>query len=194
MLEMKRLMFIAASLGLAAAFAQTPPPEVQIAGAVLAAPEEFRAGAGVLGFNEKGERVWLRQPANEMICLATDPRRSNFNASCYHKELEPFMARGRELVAQKVTGQARINQRYKEIEEGKLKMPKEPRTLYVLTGSGFDAAAGQVRDPYLRWVIYTPYATQASTGLSIKPVEGAPWLMYPGTPGAHIMISPPKAK
>jgi hypothetical protein len=64
--------------------------------------------------------------------------------------------------------------------------------LYVLTGSKFDAAAGKVIDPYLRWVIYIPYATAASTGISTKAGDGVPWLMYPGTPGAHIMISPPR--
>ena len=38
-------------------------------------------------------------------------------------------------------------------------------------------------------------ATPESTGLSTSPgAPGAPWLMYPGTPGAHIMINPPKAK
>jgi len=126
------------------------------------------------------------------VCLASDPAKPTFNVACYHKDLEPFMARGRELVAQKVTGQKRVDQRYQEIEQGKLAMPKEPRTLYVLTGSSFDAATSTVHDSYLRWVIYMPYATAQSTGLSTKATEGAPWLMYPGTPGAHVMISPPK--
>jgi len=73
-------------------------------------------------------------------------------------------------------------------------MPRQPRTLYVLHGSGFDPESGQVTDPYLRWVIYTPFATAESTGLSTEPTEGAPWLMFPGTAGAHIMISPPREK
>ena len=71
-------------------------------------------------------------------------------------------------------------------------MPREPRTLYVLTGSGFDLSSGKVTDAYLRWVIYLPFATPESTGLSTKPGENAPWLMYPGTAGAHIMINPRK--
>jgi hypothetical protein len=62
----------------------------------------------------------------------------------------------------------------------------------VLTGSGYDAAAGKVQDPYLRWVIYVPFATPESTGLSTKANGGGPWLMGGGTAGAHIMISPPK--
>jgi hypothetical protein len=174
--------------------AEIPPAETQIAGAVLAAPAELRAGATVLGYNEKGELTKLREGTNELICLASDPKRDGFNIACYHKDLEPFMARGRELLAQGVSGKERQQKRFQEIDAGKLPMPKEPRTLYVLTGKNFDAATGKVENSYLRWVIYTPYATSATTGLSTKPVEGAPWLMDPGTPGAHIMISPPRSK
>ena len=71
-------------------------------------------------------------------------------------------------------------------------MPRQPRTLYVLTGSGYDPATGKVADSYLRWVIYLPFATPQSTGLSTTPSDNAPWLMFPGTAGAHIMINPPK--
>ncbi|MEN0060646.1 MAG: hypothetical protein AAGA48_00780 [Myxococcota bacterium] len=51
-----------------------------------------------------------------------------------------------------------------------------PATLYVLTGSGFDPATQTVTDAYLRYVVYIP----------------GPWIMFPGTPGAHIMINPPQ--
>ncbi len=182
-------MVVLASMAVAG---EVPSPEVQISGAVLAAPEELRAGAAVLGYDAQGGRVMLRAGKNEMICLATDPTRTAFNVACYHKDLEPFMARGRELLAQKVTGAKRNEIRFKEIEDGKLPMPKAPRTLYVLTGKSYDPATGKVEDPYLRWVIYVPFATAESTGLSTKASEGAPWLMSPGTAGAHIMINPPK--
>ena len=175
-----------------AAAADVPSAQAQIAGAVLAAPAELRDGAAVLGYDAQGGRTLLREGKNEMFCLASDPTKTAFNAACYHKDLEPFMARGRELLAQKVTGAKRNEIRFKEVEDGKLPMPKEPRTLYVLTGSSFDAAAGKVQDAYLRWVIYVPFATPQSTGLSTKSSEGAPWLMAPGTAGAHIMINPPK--
>jgi hypothetical protein len=174
------------------AAADVPPREAQIAAAVLAAPAELREGAAVLGYNAKGDLVTLREGKNELICLASDPTKSAISVACYHKELEPYMARGRELLAQKVTGQARNDMRWKEVAEGKLKLPREPRTLYVLTGTSFDAAAGTVKDSYLRWVIYVPYATPQSTGLSTKASDSAPWLMAPGTAGAHIMINPPK--
>jgi hypothetical protein len=174
--------------------ADVPPKEVQIAGAVLAAPAELRDGAAVLGFDAQGKRVLIREGKNELICLAADPAKATFEVDCYHKDLEPFMARGRELSDQKVPNAKRNEIRFKEVEEGKLKLPKEPRTLYVLTGASFDAAAGTVEKAYLRYVIYTPFATPQTTGLSTKSTEGAPWLMNSGTAGAHIMINPPRSK
>ena len=190
---MKTTLILSAAVFASLAIAgDVPPPDVQIAGAVLAAPAELREGAAVIGYNVQGAQVKIREGKNEMVCLATDPAKTAFNVACYHKDLEPFMARGRELLAQKITGAKRTEMRFKEIEEGKLPMPREPRTLYVLTGTSFDAAAGKVQDSYLRWVIYVPYATPQSTGLSTKASDGAPWLMGAGTAGAHIMINPPK--
>jgi hypothetical protein len=185
-------LLVAGTLAQAAsAPAATPAPEAQIAGAVLAAPADRRAGAMVLGYDAQGALTTLRPGTNDMVCLADDPKVAGFNVACYHKDLEAFMARGRELVAQGVKGEARESLRWKEIEAGSLKMPREPRTLYVMTGSAFDPASGQVSEAYTRWVVYTPYATPESTGLSPTPVPGGPWIMFPGKPTAHIMISPP---
>jgi hypothetical protein len=179
-------------LAFTAAAAEVPPPEVQIAAATLAAPADLRQGAAVLGYNTEGKLIRLREGKNELICIANDPSKSSFSVACYHRDLDPYMARGRALVADKITGQKRNEIRWKEVAEGKLSLPREPRTLYVLTGTGFDSKTGQVTDAYLRWVIYVPFATPETTGLSTKPSENAPWLMFAGTPGAHIMINPPK--
>jgi hypothetical protein len=166
--------------------------EEQISSTILAAPEERRAGAAVLGYDAQGKLVTLRPGSNDLICLADKPSDTRFSAACYHKDLEPFMARGRELEAQGIKGSERNEKyRWKEIKEGTLKMPKEPRMLYVLSGKGYDAASGKVIDGSLRWVVYVPFATAESTGLSTKSKRGEPWLMDAGTPGAHIMISPP---
>ena len=191
-LKMKK-NFALLSLGLAAlaTAATVAPPEDQIASSILAAPKERRSEATVLGYNAKGEVVTLRKGTNDLICLAHDPAEKAFSVACYHKDLEPFMARGRELAAQGLKGTARHEARWKEVQDGKVAMPKEARMLYVLSGTGYDSAKGEVTAAYLRWVVYVPYATPESTGLSTTPGP-APWLMYPGTPGAHIMISPPK--
>jgi hypothetical protein len=100
------------------------------------------------------------------------------------------MARGRELLAQGIKSTPREEMRWKEIEAGTLAMPRQPRTLHVMTGSAFNAATGQVENPYTRWVVYTPFATPETTGLPTAPVPGGPWLMFPGKPTAHIMINP----
>ncbi len=186
------LLLAAVCAPLPAADFTPPPASEQIAGAVQAAPEDRRDGAAVLGYDSSGKLVNIRKGSNDLICIADDPRREKFNVACYHKDLEPYMTRGRELREQGVTGQDRYDIRWKEIEEGKLAIPREPRTLYVLSGSSFDPAANQVADRYLRWVVYIPYATAESTGLPTKPGPNVPWLMFPGTPGAHIMISPAK--
>jgi hypothetical protein len=73
-------------------------------------------------------------------------------------------------------------------------MPKEPRTLYILSGQGYVAATNTITKPYRRYVVYTPYATPESSGLSTMPIPGGPWLMFPGKPSAHIMINPPEEK
>src|ERR1700689_326266 len=116
------VLVVSSALASPAFAAEPPPPEVQIAEAVLAAPAEYRDGAGVLGYNADGALVKLREGKNEMICLASDPSKPTVHVSRYHKELEAFMARGRELSAQKVTGQPRIDMRSKEVSEGKVQM------------------------------------------------------------------------
>ena len=188
---MNKLLILALGSAATALAADVASPEDQLASAVLAAPKDQRAGAAVLGFNAKHEVVTLRKGVNNLICLAHDPAEKEYSVACYHKDLEPFMARGRELAAQGLKGKERHEARWKEVDEGKLAIPREPRMLYVLSGTGFDAAKGEVINPYLRWVVYTPYATPESTGLPTTPGP-APWLMYPGKAGAHIMISPPK--
>ena len=193
---MRVLAAVMVMTGIGVAFgADVPPAETQIAAAVLAAPPEMRAGAAVLGFDAQGKRTMLRKGSNELICLSSDPAKATFEVDCYHKDLEPFMARGRELLAQGVTGAKRNEIRFKEVQDGTLKLPREPRTLYVLTGSRFDPASSTVENAYQRWVIYVPFATPETTGLPTKGgSDGAPWLMGAGTPGAHIMVSPPKKK
>ena len=170
-----------------------PSKEVQIAGALYAAPEEMREGASVLGYDEKGNFVQLKSGTNEMVCLADDPNKEGFSTACYHQNMEPFMTRGRELRAEGIDGQELFDQREVEAKSGKLEMPEKASTLHILTGSSFSKDSMAVVDAYYRYVVYVPFATPESTGLPAKPrAPGEPWLMDPGTHRAHIMITPPK--
>lgn len=176
-------------------FAQsTPSKEVQLKAAVLAAPEDQRDGAKVYGYDDKDELIVLREGTNDMVCLSDNPKTPGINIACYHKDLEPFMARGRDLKAQGKSFQEIFDMREEEVKSGKLEMPKDPATLFVLSGKDedFNIETGELKNSYLRYVIYIPYATSESTGLPLKPhAPGMPWIMDPGTHRAHIMINPP---
>lgn|GEM_PF-185632 len=172
--------------------AQVPEASAQIAGALQAAPAMERDDATVYGFLADGSMTTLRDGGG-LICLADDPNREGWSVACYHDSLDPFMARGRELRAEGVTDSGELAQRrWAEADAGTLSMPEEPAMLYVMTGDSFDSGTNRVENAFTRWVIYTPWATIQSTGLPAQPTApGAPWLMFPGTAGAHIMITPP---
>lgn len=173
---------------------EVPPPDVQIKVAVLAAPADLQEGAMVYGYNAKHELTVLRPGKNDMICLGDDPAVKGINVSAYHKDLEPFMARRRALRAEGKTNKELFDIGEAEAKSGKLMMPNNPTTLYVFTADEWDAGTGTAKNSYIRSVIYIPYATAESTGLSIKPgAPGMPWIMDPGTHRAHIMISPAAA-
>ena len=195
---MKSALYIAClALVASNALAQTsavPAPEMQIKTAVLAAPADKQAGATVYGYSDKNEFVLLRKGTNELVCLADDPAQKGLNVSCYHQDLEPFMKRGRELKQAGKKANEVLDTREQEVKAGTLKMPSHPTTLYAYTAKveNYDPITGAVKDGYLRYVVYIPYATAESTGLPLKPeAPGMPWIMDPGTHRAHIMINPP---
>ena len=167
--------------------------DIQIKSALLAAPAEKRDSCTVLGYSPDKQLIVLKQGTNEMICLADNPDEPDFSVACYVKDLEPFMQRGRELRKQGIKDDSLFNEREKEVKAGTLQMPKQPAALFVYSAKDqdFNPATGEVKNGYLRSVIYIPYATAASTGLPEKPAgPGMPWIMNAGTHGAHIMINP----
>jgi hypothetical protein len=169
-----------------------PPAAEQITAAVLPLPTDLRAGAAVLGYNTSGALVSLRSGSNDMICLADDPRQADrFHVACYHKAMEPFMARGRALRASGVQGDQVDTVRFREIRAGRLQMPRGQWALYSLSGAAtaFDRTTGTAPTARALFVLYVPFATAQSTGLSPQPGKG-PWIMFPGTPKAHVMITP----
>lgn len=185
------LLTTAGSVTPATSFAQSMAPnsDAQIAEATAPAPEAMREGATVLGFDDAGKLITLREGSNELICIADEPGDDRFQAVCYHESLEPYMARGRELRAEGISGNENIEIRHREAEEGKLKMPDAPAVFYNMAGKleGFDAATA----PLSLYSVYIPYATSETTGMPTRPDRpGGPWIMRPGTPSAHIMIIP----
>lgn len=168
-------------------------PDQQIASAILAAPVEAREEAMVYGYSPSGEFMMLREGSNDFICIADNPEKDGFQVVSYHKELEPMMARGRELAAEGKSREEKEEIRSKEAKSGKMSLPKSPATLHIYYGESgfFNEETDLIENAKYRYVVYIPYATQENTGLPLAPHESShPWLMFPGRYNAHIMITP----
>lgn len=165
--------------------------ELQIAGAVSPAPPGLQAGATVLGYTSGGTLTTLRRGTNDLICLADDPARPGFHPACYHRALEAFMRRGRQLRARGMKPEQIDSVRLAEIRRGRVAMPTRPSALYQLFApdDSLDATTGTARGARPLFVMYIPYATANTTGLSTQPIKG-PWLMDAGKPWAHVMYTP----
>ena len=173
--------------------ADVPNAQMQIKLALLAAPAEKRDSATVYGYDANNQLAEIRKGTNEMICVADDPSDSSFSVACYNKDVEPLMQSGRDLRKKGITGKELFDERAKEVQAGTLQMPKSPSALYVYSADDKDVNrnTGEVKNGYLRYVLYVPFATSASTGLPEKPSSpGMPWIMDPGTYHAHVMINP----
>ncbi len=167
--------------------------EQQITAALTAVPEEGKSTAKVYGYNSKNEFVILREGSGDFICIADNPQKDGFEVAAYHISLEPYMSRGRDLATEGKNRQEKEVIRSSEAKSGDLKMPENPATLHIYYGKEgyFNAESNTVENAKYRYVIYIPYATQKSTGLSLRPNErNHPWLMFPGQYNAHIMITP----
>ena len=192
---MKNLFLLSALICFSTVVGQSeiPSAESQIKTALYACPEMYQEGAKILGYNQKGELVTLRKGSNEMICLANDPNRNGVSVSCYSDKLEPYMNRGRELVAEGKTEVEKRDIRKIEIDAGTLEMPELPAALYVVTAKkeDYDIGSGALKNSKIRYVLYKPYMTALETGLPTKPqAPGMPWLMDANTHRSHIMITP----
>ena len=167
-------------------------PALRIAAAVSPAPAGMRSDATVMDYDSTGKLVTVREGTGLLICLADNPLGKSFHVACYDRELEPFMARGRALRAQHVSGDETDSIRAREIRGGKLAMPRHPTALYqyIAARDSVDGAAGVIHGASYLYIVYMP----ETTGFPAEPLsDGGPWLMYPGKPWAHLMIGPPKS-
>ncbi|GGH18376.1 hypothetical protein FAZ19_11710 [Sphingobacterium alkalisoli] len=198
---MKKNIFLLFCLGFSSlAIAQQDerkplPKETQIKIALQAAPADLREGAKVYGYDETGKFIVLQEAFNnsKMVCLAPDFKMSTYYAYAYPQSLDPFMERGRQLIAEGKRKE-RDAIREQEFKEGKLVIPQTPTILYGYWGKASDVIkeTGEIKDAQRRYVIYMPFAKAEDIGLSSKHNNlGTPWLMDEGGYKAHIMITPP---
>jgi hypothetical protein len=171
--------------------AQGPSNDWMIASAVLAAPPQFRDAAEVRKWD--GDSLVTIREGSGVICIADKPGDELFRAACYHESLEPFMARGRELKAQGISGMEYQETRWADADAGRFALPEHVAMVFNLSFSceDFDPATADPATGGRLHAVYVPYTTPETTGLPISPVTQEPWLMWPGKAGAHIMVGLP---
>ena len=161
---------------LTASSASALTKEEKIAQALLPLPEDLKGGAAIIEYDEKtGDRVVLRAGTNFVECT---PKDKDGFAWCYNKVTAPRRDMTAKLRAQ--------GQSDKEVTEGIQAAMKDGRRKPPPDDPG------RIK---LLWVVSVPGATPESIGVSTESQRdaalkgnGRPWLMLPGTPGAHIMI------
>lgn len=121
----------------------------------------------------------LRQGTNQLICRADTPA-PGFAVYCHHKDMDALFTRLEQLAATGTPEAERRDLAAAEVTSGKLKV-LVGGTVYRLIGSSAHTALPIVD-------VYLPNATPESTGLSAEPNNYRPWLMWAGTPVAHVML------
>lgn len=177
--EVCALLTVAAGLGADLVYGETDDRARMIEGALLAAPQSIRDGATVVLDAPHAPRVVLRQGSNDFICSA-NVAKTGFLSYCYPKALDPFWIRNEMLAADGKSGAEISNALAADARSGKLN-PVVGATTYEMGGASQDSAL-----PHM--IVFLPNATEASTGLSAKLDYVHPWLMWAGTPVAHVMI------
>jgi hypothetical protein len=154
----------------------------KIASALSAAPAEIGAGAAVVEMGAGGKMVTLRAGANGWQCMAADPGAPGPNPMCVDKVWQTWMG---------------------------AYMAKQPPQITQI-GISYMLAGGADRsntDPYAskpapgeQWVV-TPAHTMVLLpdpkmldSYPSDPKTGGPFVMYKGTPYAHLMVPVPKSK
>jgi len=186
---MKRLIGVAVVFLLACAlsprivFAQSD--QAKIAQAVLPLPEDLRADATVFMYDTAtGERKILRQGTNFVEC---QPKGEDGFTWCYNKSTGARRDFQAKLKAQKKSDKEIQDAVAAATKDGTIKAPTWGTMSYRLSSD-----EGRIK---LLWVMSVPNATPEQVGVSTVSQrdaalkgQGKPWLMLPGTPGAHIMI------
>ena len=170
---------------LAASTASAQSNEEKIAQAVLPLPEDLRAGATVFTYDPgTGERQVLRPGTNFVEC---QPKGDDGFTWCYNKSQAPRRDLQAKLKAQKKSDKEIQDAIAAATKDGTLKPPTWGTMSYRLSSD-----EGRIK---LLWVMSVPNATPDQVGVSTVSQrdaalkgQGKPWLMLPGTPGAHIMI------
>ncbi len=174
-----RALIMIALVSVTAGQAAEKTAEQQVEEALLALPDHLRDGAAVVKF-EDGKPIFLREGSNGMTCRADDPDAPGIAIWCYPKTHDAYARRWYQLEAEG-NAPGKVDEIIvEEIKAGELEWP-DVDVNYNLRGPGLDNALPNT-------VVFLPFATGESIGISEERDFHRPWLMNAGTAFAHIMI------
>ena len=187
---MKRILIVAALVAAAAPLAggvvsAQQSKEQVIAEATKPLPDDLKAGATVVSYDAKtGARNIVRQGTNYIEC---QPKAADGFVRCYNKTMAPRRDMEAVLRAKGMKDEDVTKEIQAATKDGRLKPPPFGTVSYRYSDD-----PGRIK---LLWVISVPNATPDMLGVSTESQRdaalkgnGKPWMMLPGTPGAHIMI------
>lgn len=183
--RLRRAAALLLVLAPATAQAQAPSTAALIEDAVHVLPADLRAGATVVTYDAAtGARQVLRPGTNFMEC---QPTMADGFTRCYHTSLGPRRDLEAKLRAEKKTAEQSAAAVAAAVKAGTL----PPGAPAMMSYRGY-AKRDRIQN---LWVISLPNRTPESVGVSIASQRdaaleghGLPWMMLPGTPGAHVMI------
>ena len=157
--------------------AQAPDKDVLIKSALAAAPAHIAKDAAVIAPGPDGKMMQLRAGTNGFTCLPDHPTTPDKDPMCVDQQGMLF--------AESI-------------------MNHDPRPKNTAPGLGYMLQGGSdisAIDPWAQpgpghqfisspphWMIFWPYDPKAS-GLSTTPKKDGTWIMWAGTPYAHLMIN-----
>lgn len=172
----------AALLTLPVGAAQEASEASLIAEAVSPLPESLRAGAIVGAYDAKGDLKILRRGSNGITCSHGFPSTAQpFLVQCFTAAMAPQRDMLVKLLASGKSHEEAQAEVAKALESGKLQPPPAGTMTYSKSGKSAE-------DARVLWIIHLPNAKAESLGLPTEPGQGSPWMMFSGTPRAHVML------
>ena len=148
--------------------------------ATLPLPAQLKDVAAVVVTDADGRRRVVREGRTALTCSPDGPA-PGFSVSCINGSTGNVIAAYTGHLARGATVREAWNAVDAAIAAGTL-TTATPGTLIFIQSGPSRAESSRLT------VTLVPYATAASTGLSVEPTPDRAWLMCPGTARAHIMI------
>ncbi|MEO6079728.1 MAG: hypothetical protein ABIQ86_08130 [Steroidobacteraceae bacterium] len=141
--------------------------EAQIARAIAAGPKHVTDSARIMGSDEQGQKIVLREGSNGFTCVPGNPKVAGHPASCSNQAAQQWSA---------------------DLAAGK---PSPTNTtagfIYMQAGATLRSASGETVEIGPQWMIIWPFDPQA-TGLSATEKDTGAYILWSGTPYAHLHI------